>query len=633
MTDQNEPWWDIDESHIGEALSGCVAAIESAQSATKTGRALDGLSVYLGRRVASLDSLDSEVSVLRLLESYDPDTAPDIPLFHFAAQMIRGRVAARQRPKPTVLTSGANYDTRLQARKRTKFLQGQFAERQGEYPTLYDVGMQVFLDSMWSEFGAVHVEPDWSSGKISVRRVHSWDVFFDQEDARAGYPTCVYLRRYASLEALIDAYPEHAEELRAGAPKTRCTTWANGSCLTVWEAWRRRRGKDRPGCHVIVVGDTVLLREDWSHDAFPVAVFRWETSVSGVSGVPPALHAALPQAIANELYRSCWRNSRMLSGGSIDYEQGTYVDESALEDNTPLKLMPRIPGRPAAQVNMPPPFRPEVLQLAQLYDQMVFRAMGTNDLTAQGKAERGLQSGIALRNSTELQDLTYLTQARALEQWYVDVATIMLDVTTDMVERGEQPTALLPSDGGFLESIDWKSIRVGDEDLYWVQIQPGSTTGDGVGGRLEFITEMQAAGWLTAAEAERLSTQGNHDLEAFASRRQAQYNWVERIIAEILDSEDGEEHLVEGPDPYMSLLDALRQVNEAYLEVSSWPTVPESKRKALRDWMTQCIDMIRRASPQAPPASPAVPSGAPPMTPASPGADGAGLPSDLGLPA
>jgi hypothetical protein len=127
---------------------------------------------------------------------------------------------------------------------------------------------------------------------------------------------------------------------------------------------------------------------------------------------------------------------------------------------------------------------------------------------------------------------------------------------------------------------------------------------------------------IDAETAKRFMMQGNPDLEAYSNRTNAQYNWIERLITECLDAENGKEDM-ELPDPLMNLLDATFQMNQAYIEVSSWPNTPETKRRAIRNWITQAIDLVQRAKgPAQPPEGAALPGpgpGAPPPAPPMPG--------------
>jgi hypothetical protein len=227
----------------------------------------------------------------------------------------------------------------------------------------------------------------------------------------------------------------------------------------------------------------------------------------------------------------------------------------------------------------------------------------------------------------ELQDLNFLPKALMYENWFARVGEQMLHCVNDMVRRygAKKITATLPS-GGFLETIEWDTIKLGEESLYTVSVKPASSAADEYSARLELIGEMQQAGYWDSETAGRVMGSMNPDIESESNRINAQYYWIERIIDGIMDTDSVEADApipYQSPDPFMNLLRALKQMKDAYVEVSSWypPKKPkeqllfEKKRAAMRAWMKECIELIKRGQ------APAAPgAGAPPAMGANPGA-------------
>lgn len=624
------PWWrETDARKLGQNLASVCARLDRSQAWRKT-LASERLSVYLGRTV-TVENIDREAGWLgRERES---------EVITFAKSAINtcvARIAAKQRPKPMVLTQGADFSTRLQARKRSKFLEGQFHEPQGIYPTLYDLGYRVFRDAAVFD-GIAKVELDPVLKKFAVRRKFAWNVFYDEFDALEGNPHAIYEKRYVDIGALSEEFEskagyirEHAESCRV--PETVRYGVADKRCVVVWEAYTKATCDDEPGRRVVIMGNEVLCDEEWTHDGFPYIPMLWETAPVGCYGIPLIDSVRIPQARANLFHTRAAENTNLLAGGWVAVEKGS-VDadqQAALESNEAVKILWYTPGKPPPAVQMPQLFSPQLLEMAQLNGTMVFERAGVSELAAQSKREPGIDSGVAIRNMTDLQDTLFLPQARMFEQWYIDVGKCMLWLVNDFVKAHptESITSYLPDSGGFLDSIDWKEIDVGEKSLYTVQIQPGSALADSYGAKLQFVQDLLSGGMIDAETAKRFMTQGNPDLEAFANRSNGQYNWVERMIAEVLDAEDGEEYM-EPPDPLMNLMDAVFQVTQAYIEISSWPNTPESKRRALRNFVTQGIELINRA--KAPPEPQPGPSqmGAAPTPPAPGGPPPGGPPPAL----
>jgi hypothetical protein len=608
----NSPWWMLSGQEMADSAKAVVGRLETDQSWRKHD-ALRRYSVYYGRNISSLTELERGFHQT----GGDPfdDIGPEITYCKSAIDTSVARIAGPIRPKPVVLTEGADYATRLCAKRLSKFLDGQFQESQGCYPTIYDQGSDVFRDSAIVN-GVSKVVPDFINEKVSVERLFIWDIYFDEMDARGGKPTQLYQRTTPDRHELIGRFPKHERRiLEANACDDSDVRQSpfDSRRVVVWECYVLPTVPEVAGKHIVLLDDYILEENEYTHDTFPFAFQFWHRSPIGVSGNPPIDYAAKCQRIANKLLNYCVTNTQGLAGGIVNVEEGAYSDEQ-LVSNDALKIMKRKPGFQPPQVDMPPPFNPMVLDLAERHRQMVFEIFGVSELAAQSRREPGVTSGVALRNMTDLQDKRFLPQARQLEQYYTDVGKLMLRAVRDLDAKGIKPKSFLPSQG-FIESIDWQTIDIGEESLYQVQVQSGSALTDTLGARLQFIADLQASGAIDPDTAARLMMSGNPDFEAVSNRKDAQFNWVERIIFEIHDTPDDEEPEVDSPDPLMNLPRAVNQMIDAYLECSSWPNTPEPKRRAMRTWVQQGIELIQRANP---PQQPQAPAGAPGLSPSLP---------------
>lgn len=609
INNPNAPWWTLSGSELGEALKAVVDRLETDQSWRKTD-ALRRYSTYYGRPITRLSDL--ERGFHQTTGTLFEESGPEITYCKSAIDTCVARIAGPIRPKPVVLTEGADYGTRLSAKRLTKFLDGQFQECQGHYSTIYDLGNDVFRDSCVTD-GVVKVEADFTNEKVSVSRLFIWDLFFDEMDSRLGRPTQIYERSTPDRHSLISRYPEHEMAIleASGCDDDDESKYSpfDSRRVKVWECYVLPTTPQEVGKRVVLLGAHVLDESDYEHDTFPYAFQFWHRSPVGVRGTPPIDFAAKSQAIANKLLDYCVINAQALAGGWITTPKGAFSDE-ALMANDALKILEYdATAANPPQVQMPSPYNPQVLDLSERHRQMVFEIFGVSELAAQSRRENGVTSGVALRNMTDLQNQRFLPQARQLEQFYVDVGKLMLRAVIDLDKRGIKPKSFLPSQG-FIESIEWQSIEIGEKSLYQVQVQAGSALTDTLGARLQFISELQQSGAIDPETATRLLTSDNPDLEAVSNRKNAQYNWVERIIYSIHDADPDEDPDVESPDPLMDLPKAVAQMIDAYLECSSWPNTPETKRRAMRTWIQQGVELIQRQSPP-PQQTPGGPAGAP----------------------
>lgn len=610
ISNPNAPWWTLSGHDLGEALKSVVERLETDQSWRKSD-ALRRYSVYYGRPIGKLSDL--ERGFHQTSGTLFDDAGPEITYCKSAIDTCVARIAGPIRPKPVVLTEGADYGTRLSAKRLSKFLDGQFQECQGNYSTIYDLGSDVFRDSTITD-GVAKIEADFTNEKVSVSRLFIWDLYFDEMDSRSGRPTQIYERATPDRHSLVAKYPKHEIAiLEANSCEEDDAKYSpfDTRRVVVWEAYVLPTTPKEVGKRVVLLGDHVLDETDYEHDTFPYAFQFWHRSPVGVRGTPPIDFAAKSQTIANTLLNYCVINAQALAGGWVTAPKGAFSADQ-LTANDALKILEYDATQindATPQVHMPSPYNPQVLDLAERHRQMVFEIFGVSELAAQSRREAGLTSGVALRNMTDLQDKRFLPQARQLEQFYVDVGKLMLRAVIDLDKQGVKPKSFLPSQG-FIESIEWQSIEIGEKSLYQVQVQAGSALTDTLGARLQFISELQQSGAIDPETAARLMMSENPDLEAVSNRKNAQYNWVERIIYSIHDADPDEDPDVESPDPLMDLPKAVQQMIDAYLECSSWPDTPETKRRAMRTWIQQGVELIQRANPP-PQQAPGGPAGAP----------------------
>lgn len=611
---RQDPWWDVDKSERATRVIATVRTLAEDQQ-WRLGQFLRRMSVYLARRVDSLDEC----------RSGRPADMADMR-FPFAMSVIdtaEAKIAAKQKPIPKVLTKGASFKTRLQARKLSKFLEGQFHQPQGQYPTIWALTKQAFCDGMIGEAGCVKIRANVADERVDVDRVFVHEIFFDDFDAEYGNPTQLYHQYRYDRYRLAELFPKHREAILNAQLDTEhgklTLSRRDTQLVTVYEAYRLRLGKKTPGRHCLAIQSAhdpiLLIDEEYKRSTFPYVFLHWKQRPVGVWGLPVTDQVELAQDEANDTIERIRENVKLTAGGYVDYEKGAYTDQSqiaALESNEALKMLERTAGTSPAQIIMPQPFHQQVSQHGEMMRSLVNELPGVSELAAQGRKEPGITSGIAIRESNDLQGERFLPKAQNYEQMHVDIGKRMLEAVQDLADAGVKPKSYLPSEG-LITEIDWDAIKPGGEDLYEVSIQPGSALTDSLASRMQFISDMQASGLISPETAKRLIASGNPDLESQSNREQAQYNWLERLICEVLDVEDDEEDIqIQGPDPLMKLDAALMQMTEAYLEVSSWVDTPENKRSALRNWVLECSRMIEMANPPPPPPPAVDPMGAPP---------------------
>lgn len=642
------PWFaQADEAECGESLRAVVERLVQDQK-WREDKFMQRLRVYYSGSCGSLE--DVRAGRCAQFTGYDEEINPLSRLRHAsgAIDTAVSRIGAKQKPKPVLQTSGADYKARQESKRLSKFMLGQFKLPQGRWSNTWEVMLQCLWDAAVFN-GVLWVEENLDEERVEAVRVLSVDVYFDEDDAADGIPSQVFRREatdryelYRRIEEMDEATERKREEAMRedddeyeyeapeesfadrkrrlldaieSAPARSDVRQGGASGPTnsiwVWHAYKRKTCKSDSGCYVAMLADgTVLCRKPFSSRRLPCIILNWVDPVSGVWGDTMTDAQEVPQYAANNAYGNIRDNMRVLSGGHIAVRAGSMLEGEdgetweQLLSNLNVKVL-EYNGEIAPTVVMPPPFNPQVLDMAERWRQFVFEIPGINELASQSRKEPGVNSGVGIRNSNELQDQRFLKQARMFEAAHCTVGHLMLDAVQRLEEAGVKATAWLPSEG-LIGDIDWEAIRPDGEDLYTIGIEAGNAFTEGLGQRMQFIDELRASGQIPPDVATRLLLSGDPDLEAYNNRMQGQWTWIERIICEIHEADDKGEVFVEDmPDPMMDLPLAAMQMKMAYLECSAWPDAPANKRKAMRDWYTLCIDMINQTQAPAQAAAPA----------------------------
>jgi hypothetical protein len=235
---------------------------------------------------------------------------------------------------------------------------------------------------------------------------------------------------------------------------------------------------------------------------------------------------------------------------------------------------------------------------------MAYEQEGVSQMSASSKKPAGLDSGAALREHNDIESERFATQGHAYEQWHLDLARLMVETAKEVYTSSDPRSYEVKVPGSrFLETIDWKDVRL-EDDAYVMQCFPVSSLPKDPAGRLQTIQEYIQAGLIDQRSGKRLLD--FPDLEAVETLQSA----VEERILSSLDA------IVEGgdfdaPDAYMDL-DLARQLALQYINRYATLGLEEERMEELRAWIRQVDDlqqkavMLAQAQAQAAPPAPAL---------------------------
>ena len=254
-----------------------------------------------------------------------------------------------------------------------------------------------------------------------------------------------------------------------------------------------------------------------------------------------------------------------------------------------------------------------------------YEVAGISEMAAQAKKPAGLDSGVAIREFSDIQSERFMLVAQAYENLFLTAARQMIDIARDIEEQGNTYEVISHGDK-YIERIKWKDIDL-EEDQYVMQIYPTSLLSSTPAAKLQTIQEMAQTGLLNPTEARALLDYP--DLEAVNQLATAFIDDVDLLIEEMI--EKGRYH---PPETFSNLEFAIQRVQSAYLRAKI-DKVPEERLELLRRYMDDAIrviqtqQMAQQAQQQAmaPEGAPAPAGGAP--APGAPPMEGA--PPEAGL--
>lgn len=634
-----EAWFHANDTDVGKQVVDVVKALRDEQSGRRYA-AFEAIAAYYGKSMPRSTAAEYIAPVAPADEA--TRAAQEellLPLAQSILQTAKAKIASKQRPKGCVLTKGAKYRERIQAKKMSKFHEAILYQRQGRFSNSWELGEACFMDCMRWEAGVCKVYADRANERVAHERCYVYDMFVDPLDAEYGTPNSLFhLQRY-DRHNLMAAYPKFKEAIRVAQAYPYDGTMHMDRAdnqVAVYEAWRLPFSKKSPGRHIITLdcgsSQCVLVDEEWKRESFPFAWMVWDPAPFGIFGVPLIAGVMPIQATFSELTNDVHENVRLHGGGYTEAERGTHNEDDVASNAIGRIIWREKPGTPLNTV-MPPPFNPATFQFVDWIRSLAYELNGVNEMSAQGRKEAGVDAAVAMRVMNDLQSERFLPQARSYENFFVQLCRLDIEAAQELVDAGVSVSATLPNEG-FLRTIDFNAVRL-PQDMYEVTIQASSSNEDTLAGRRQMVSELEAKGVLSPETAAELLSSANIDVEALGKRELAQQRYLEGFIGqcEEWEAEKDEASPYEPPDPLMNLASGIMQMTDAYMEFKA-DRAPEPNLALIREWITAADGMMSSASSAAapPPADGAVPPGmlADPMMPQLPG--GAMPPAPMPMP-
>jgi hypothetical protein len=547
------------------------------------------------------------------------------PLHNSGVETVVAQIGGRQKPKPQIQTSGADWQTKRRAKKCDKLLDGIIQQPHGCYQNAWELTEDALLrDSLIVGTGVIHVRPDYRDQRVRYERVHDHELLVDPAEAAEGEPKNLFWEYNADIDQLIAEFVDEEEDeeeaeanLRAILATKDVSEYAAGGRRVVRQArvvqaWHLPTSSKNKGRHVICIEGRVLFEREWKRPRFPFVRYVWSRHRGCLwwgQGI-----VELGESIVREVNEGAVRMQERvkLSSNKRTYYRPGSIEEEKLQANDAEVLIPVQEGHDYPQETLVPPFTEQERAFQQDNVRSYYDFLGIPQSQATGRKEPGVNAAVAMRTLNDIGTLRQAPKAKRYEYTYVELARCTMDALDDLAEDNNGKIVVKRMGSRALEEYTWEDVRLPDDSIE-VSIAPASSLPNDPAGRLSMIQELYGSGVISAATFRNLL--GWPDLESEMSSESAEYEYLEQLGETYLDAVKSEW----GEGDYESPEGFIVDKNRALIQFAAkyWSAkldkAPEFNLTLLRNYIMQLDDMIAGA--QMPP-----PGGQQPMDPMAQGA-------------
>lgn len=555
-----------------------------------------------------------------------PSDRPTFNIVQSACDTLVSRISQR-RPTPVFLTDNSDYRERNLAKQLNQFIKGELYQCKA-----YEKSTIMLRDALVLGDGVIKVY-ETQDNKVGLERVLPTELLVDATEATYGEPRQLYQIKLVDRGVLMEWVDGKFKKIIEEADKATPENGASGSGKTVSdmvmvvEAWRLPSGKDSgDGRHTIACSSGIILDEKFEKDKFPFVFLHYSPRLLGFWSQGVAEQLMGIQMEINSILYTISKAIRLVGVPRVFVEKGSKVVKAHL-NNEVGSIVEYSGTKPSYEVA--PAVPQEMYAQLQRLKEYGFEQCGVSTMQATAQKPAGLNSGEAIRSYEDITNDRFAALDRRYTNSFVDLAYLIVDLAKDIANRDGKYQTVYPNKNG-TKQIDLPKMTL-LEDPFVIQCYDMSALPRDPAGRLEKITEMVQSGMISVQEGRRLLDYP--DLEQAEKLANASEERILQILDEIV--EDGK---YTPPDEFMDLQLAVT-LSVQYYNLYAAAKLEEKKADLLREFNTQCHDLVQAAqqpapAPGAPPGGPMDPGAAPtpqaapmappqsPLIPNAPGAQG-----------
>lgn len=485
------------------------------------------------------------------------------------------------RPRPMAVTVGGDFTAHVRARKLTNYWDAKFDQL-----NVYDIGRQAVRDSIVCGLGIIRpyrVRPGSKHDEVKCERIWPGSFLIDDRGAVDVHPRSCFIRRAIDRSYLEGLYPDKADEIQnARRPDERYGMLYTGreDLVEVLEGWHLRSGPDATdGRHVICISTTVLHREDYDMEDFPLAFCRAVSPMRGFWGESIVRRAATAQFELNKLLRRVQESMHLHAVPRVFVNRGSGIVKPHFTND--LGILIEYDGAPPLFMT-PNSMSADVYAHIDRLENWIYKEMGISQLSASSMKPAGLNSGRALRVYNDTQSRRFINLERSYEKMHCTLAQQMVELERQISEENPEHEVVYES-RGIKEVIPFTKIDL-SSSVMMVRIFPTSALPTTPAAKLQALEEMVTSGMIDNETFLRMADVP--DLDAVRDTVVAPQELLEKRFDEMLET--GEYTM---PEPYMDLTRGLKMCS-LYIQKAEVKGAPEDRLELLRQWLGDAKSML-----------------------------------------
>jgi hypothetical protein len=605
--EQNFHWWLLEkDEQIAQSIAATVAFIATHQS-----NRLEQLTVST-KLYGNTSAYNLAGAAFTRSSASTGNSQGQRMSYNLCSSVIDTLVSkiAKNKVIPTFVTNGGIWGMQKKAKDLSKFIEGCFYECDVHAKTV-----SAFRDAAVWGTGILHIYSE--NERICVEKVFPHEIFVDLVETLSTAPRQLHRVKIVDRGVLADLFKDDEKSVKAivdAMPASYQEVGGAGTAadlVKVVESWHLPSGPEADdGLHTICIDDTVLFKEEYTKDYFPFVFTHYSKRLAGFWGQGACERLQNLQGEINRLMILVQRSMWMGGSFKVLVENGSKVVSQHL--NNDVGAIIHYTGTPPQYIT-PPMIQQDIYPYIDSLIQKGYQQEGVSQLSAASLKPEGVDSGKAMRAMTDIEDDRFLSVEQEMEAFNLEIAFQMIEKAKEIYKYNRSYKVTF-SNTKFMETIDWKDIKLKDDE-YVLKAFPTSQLKNDITGRLADIQEMMQAGLISPSTGKRLMQMPDIEMEEAISN--APENLLHKILEEMLY-----EDTYRPPEPFYDLTLAKKLALE-YYNYADYMNAPEDVLGRLRQFLTQIDDLtgigpqamaaatqgaVPQASPTAPPVNNMIPN-------------------------